>query len=66
MLARWRQSRQTRKEEREQLQMQQDESQLDDILAKLHEQGMESLSESDKQLLKRASGRYKQQENEPN
>ena len=37
---------------------------VDDILSRLHEHGIESLSESDRSLLKRISARYRQRNSE--
>lgn len=55
----WRQRRQEQREAVERERAEQDARQLDDILARLHENGYESLTEEEKRVLKRASNRYK-------
>lgn len=52
---RWRQRREQRQQRREQEQLQQAERRLDSLLAKVHEQGMNSLTEQERQELQRAS-----------
>lgn len=56
---RWKQQREEERRRREALQEQEDEAQLDAILAKLHEQGMTALSPSEKRILERASAKYR-------
>lgn len=51
----WRTRREQRRREREQA----EERRLDDILLRLHEGGMHSLSPADRSLLRRVSARYK-------
>jgi Zn-dependent protease len=59
LLARWLARRRAGKQQRQQEQAQQTEQQLDAILAKVHEQGLTSLTLAEKRLLKRASNRYR-------
>lgn len=59
LLQRWLAKRRADKLRRMGEQQQLSEQQLDAILAKVHAQGMASLSQSEKRLLKRASNRYK-------
>jgi Zn-dependent protease len=58
-LQQWRERRKAEKRKRQQEQEQQAELQLDAILAKLHEQGMDALTDAEKRLLNRASARYR-------
>ncbi len=57
--ARWRAKRQAEKVRRLELEARETEVRVDAILAKLHEHGMDSLTESEKRQLRRASSRYK-------
>lgn len=56
---RWKQQREEERRRREALQDQEDEAQLDSILAKLHEHGMTALSPAEKRILERASAKYR-------
>jgi Zn-dependent protease len=58
-LQQWRERRKAEKRKRQEEQEQQAEVQLDAILAKLHEQGMAALTDTEKRLLNRASARYR-------
>jgi Zn-dependent protease len=59
LVARWLESRRQDKQRRLEEQHQQVDEQLDSILAKVHEHGMQALSPSERRLLKRASDRYR-------
>jgi stage IV sporulation protein FB len=59
LLARWLARRRAGKQQRLQEQAQQTERQLDAILAKVHDQGLTSLTLAEKRLLKRASNRFR-------
>jgi len=61
-LKRWRRLRRTR---RRQLEIE-EELRVDDILIRLHQHGLDSLSESDRALLRRMSARYRQRNSEQN
>ncbi len=61
-IARWKAKRLAEKQRREEIEARQNELQVDAILAKLHAQGIESLSESEKRQLKQASSRLKGKE----
>jgi len=56
---RWQAKRRADKLKRLELQSQQSEQQLDEILAKVHERGLASLTPAEKRSLKRASNRYR-------
>lgn len=56
---RWLAKRRADKLKRIEQQSQQSEQQLDEILAKVHERGLASLTPAEKRLLKRASNRYR-------
>ncbi len=60
--ARWKSKRLAARQEREALAIRQNEQEVDAILAKLHEKGMDALTESEKRQLKQASSRYKEKE----
>lgn len=62
-IARWRQARQEKREAVEKERAESDARQLDDILARLHANGYESLSEEEKRVLNRASNRFKNKQN---
>jgi hypothetical protein len=57
---RWKERRQARKEQFERERQEQDEAQLDALLAKVHEHGIESLSPAEKRLLQRVSTEYRE------
>lgn len=57
---RWKDRRQARKLQQEKERQEQDESQLDMLLAKVHEQGMQALSPAEKRLLQRVSTEYRE------
>ena len=59
-IARWRKRRQEEKEQKRLLEQAEVERELDVLLEKVHTQGMQSLTESEKRRLKKASNRYKQ------
>jgi len=59
LLARWRQQRAERKQERELHQRLETERRVDELLAKVHQTGMSSLTEAERRFLQRASGRYR-------
>ena len=59
LLARWLESRRQEKQRRLEQQQVQVDQQLDEILAKVHERGMNALTPSERRLLKRASDRYR-------
>jgi hypothetical protein len=64
LLARWLESRRLHKQvrlEREQLRA---EQQLDEILAKVHDRGLGALTPAERRLLKRASDRFRGQDND--
>lgn len=63
-LQRWREGRAAKKAERERLQAVEEEQQLDDILAKLHQQGEASLTDRERKILKRVSERLREKERE--
>ncbi len=58
-LRRWMQQRRQTRLRRQREQEQQEEKRVDEILARLHEQGMQSLSTEDRALLERVSARYR-------
>ena len=55
----WMERRKVEKQRRRQQQDEEAEMQLDSLLAKLHEQGMNGLTEAEKRMLQRASARYR-------
>jgi Zn-dependent protease len=65
LLARWLARRRAGKQQRLQEQAQQTERQLDAILAKVHDQGLTSLTLAERRLLKRASNRYRSKDAGP-
>jgi Zn-dependent protease len=60
LVARWRHRRQQARLQRQRDAEADEERRVDDILARLHEHGIESLSPADRSLLKRVSARYRQ------
>jgi Zn-dependent protease len=62
MFAAWRERRREQREETERIRAEEDAKLVDDILSKLHDTGFDSLSDSEKRVLKRASNRYKNQQ----
>jgi Zn-dependent protease len=58
-LERWREQRARKKREKEQLQKQETERRVDELLDKVHQSGMASLTDAERRFLQRASGRYK-------
>jgi Zn-dependent protease len=65
LLARWLADKRARKQRREQELAAATEQQLDAILAKVHERGLDSLSPWEKRLLKRASNRFRSRDPGP-
>lgn len=61
---RWKQQREEERRRKELAQEQEDEAQLDAILAKLHEHGMTALSPNEKRILDRASAKYRKGKSE--
>lgn len=59
LLQRWQERRRAEKVRRQAEAQQQAEQQLDALLAKVHEQGIGALSESEKRMLKQASERFR-------
>jgi len=59
LLARWMESRRQEKQRRLEQQQEQVDQRLDEILAKVHESGMNALTPAERRLLKRASDRYR-------
>lgn len=59
LLTRWRESRRLEKQRRLERQQQEVEQKLDDVLAKVHQHGLQALSPSERRLLKRASDRFR-------
>jgi Zn-dependent protease len=57
--AKWRQERKDKREAAERERAAADAKQLDDILARLHDVGYDSLTDEEKRVLNRASNRYK-------
>jgi stage IV sporulation protein FB len=55
----WREKRRTEKERQARLAAEQDQQQLDAILEKVHQHGMDSLSEAERRQLKRTSARLR-------
>lgn len=64
LLARWLEMRRAEKQRRAELQQQEAEKQLDSILAKVHERGLEALSPSERRTLDRASDRFRSRGND--
>lgn len=62
--ARWQQGRREKREARERERAEDDAKQLDGILKRLHEQGADSLSDEERRVLKRASTRIRNRNNE--
>lgn len=65
LLTRWLESRRVEKQRRLEQQQQEVEQQLDAVLAKVHERGMDALSPSERRLLKRASDRFRSKGQDP-
>lgn len=61
LLERWKLDRERKRQEREEQERIETETQLDSLLEKVHQTGMDSLSESEKRFLKKASARYRGQ-----
>ena len=61
LLERWKLDRERKRQEREEQERVETEAQLDVLLEKVHLSGMDSLSESEKRFLKKASARYRGQ-----
>ena len=61
LLERWKLERERKRQEREEQERIETEAQLDTLLEKVHQTGMDSLSESEKRFLKKASARYRGQ-----
>ena len=61
LLERWKLDRERKRQEREEQERIETETQLDTLLEKVHQTGMDSLSESEKRFLKKASARYRGQ-----
>lgn len=57
---RWKERRQARKLQLDKERQEHDEAQLDALLAKVHEQGMQALSPAEKRLLQRVSTEYRE------
>lgn len=57
MLERWKANREAKRREREAAELAEEESRLDALLEKVHQQGMNSLTPSEQDFLKRASAR---------
>ena len=56
--ARWRQMRKVERQQREELRQAEVERQLDSILDKVHEQGLQSLTKDERSVLEQASSQY--------
>ena len=66
LMARWKERRRRSREERERETAQQIDRELDEILEKVHQSGIDSLSKRERQILDRASARYQKREgNQP-
>ncbi len=61
LLERWKLERERKRQEREEQERIETEARLDTLLDKVHQTGMDSLSESEKRFLKKASARYRGQ-----
>ena len=61
LIERWNMERERKRQEREEQERIETETQLDTLLEKVHQTGMDSLSESEKRFLKKASARYRGQ-----
>jgi len=59
LFERWRRERAEKKRQREQLQKIETERRLDELLAKIHEQGKDSLTADERRFLQRASSQYR-------
>jgi len=57
---RWRDRRQARREQQARERQENDEAQLDSLLAKVHDHGVQSLTPSEKRLLQRVSSEYRE------
>jgi hypothetical protein len=62
MIARWRMRRAEERQQREAEERIQTERKVDELLAKVHRDGMNSLTDAEKRFLTRASQRYRSQE----
>lgn len=61
LIERWKLERERKRQEREEQERIATETQLDTLLEKVHQTGMDSLNESEKRFLKKASARYRGQ-----
>ena len=61
LIERWNMERERKRQEKEELERIETEAQLDALLEKVHQSGIDSLSESEKRFLKKASARYRGQ-----
>jgi stage IV sporulation protein FB len=61
-LERWKLERERKRKEREEQQRRETERRVDELLDKVHREGMDSLTEAERRFLKRASTRYKSRE----
>lgn len=61
LLERWKMERERKRQEKEDRERIETEAQLDALLEKVHQSGIDSLSESEKRFLKKASARYRGQ-----
>lgn len=61
-LSQWRERRRQERLKRQQAREAEDDRRMDDVLARLHETGMENLSAEDRALLNRVSARYRSRE----
>lgn len=59
---RWKQNREQKRREKEQLQQLETERRVDELLDKVHREGMDALTDAERRFLKRASNRYKSQD----
>ncbi len=64
MIERWRQQRAQRKHEKEMQTRLETERRVDELLEKVHQHGMGSLTDSERRFLQRASGRYRSHDKE--
>ncbi len=62
---RWKERRKAQRDQAARERQQQDEAQLDALLAKVHEQGFDSLTAAEKRLLHRVSTEYRQRTKRP-
>jgi Zn-dependent protease len=62
MIARWRQKREDQRRQKAELERAETEQKLDELLDKVHREGMNALSPTEKRFLSQASARYRSQE----